>query len=176
MGGMRDGSVCRRCGCEHTCPARLEPVVSTLATAQSSGIEYLKAALTGDEIPALDIVDRVPPRLQLELERQRRSCRGCAAALPPARPDLPVRGACHVQVEAAVRHALQEAARRSEGSLHRGGAAGEGSVHSTGSGGDSVRDGMSFRQVGWLFGGGGRGCADARRALPLHPSPALCWS
>lgn len=52
-----------------------------------------------------------------------------------------------VQVEVAVRHALQEAARRSEGSMHRRSEAGD-SVHSNGSGGDSVRDGMSFRQVG----------------------------
>lgn len=45
-----------------------------------------------------------------------------------------------------MRHALQEAARRSEGSQHRRSEAGD-SVHSNGSGGDSVRDGMSFRQV-----------------------------
>jgi len=57
------------------------------------------------------------------------------------------------EVEAAVRHALQEAARRSEGSLHRrtAGEAGD-SVHSNGSAGDSVRDGMSFRQVGGCWG------------------------
>lgn len=59
-----------------------------------------------------------------------------------------------VQVEAAVRHALHEAARRSEGSLHRSTRASgnmhgdDSSVHSSGSAGDSVRDGMSFRQVG----------------------------
>jgi hypothetical protein len=65
-----------------------------------------------------------------------------------------------VQVEAAVRHALQEAARRSEGSLHRGGAAGEGSVHSTGSGGDSVRDGMSFRQFVRMLRAGSADCLE----------------
>jgi hypothetical protein len=75
--------------------------------------------------------------------------------LPCSRPITLPPAPALLQVEAAVRHALHEAARRSEGSRHRGatGAAaalasgGEGSVHSTGSGGDSVRDGMSFRQV-----------------------------
>lgn len=65
-------------------------------------------------------------------------------------------GACTLQeeVDIAVRHALQEAARRSEGSFRgRSDVAGaaaaaaaeqDSSVHSAN---DSVRDGMTFRQV-----------------------------
>ncbi|PSC73235.1 Pkinase-domain-containing [Micractinium conductrix] len=65
------------------------------------------------------------------------------------------------EVEAAVRHALQEAARRSEGSLHRrnGHEAGD-SVHSNGSAGDSVRDGMSFRQFVRMLRAGSTDCLD----------------
>lgn len=52
------------------------------------------------------------------------------------------------EVDSAVRHALQEAARRSEGSLRgRSDALADASVHSNGSADASVRDGMSFRQV-----------------------------
>lgn len=51
------------------------------------------------------------------------------------------------EVEAAVRHALQEAARRSEGSLRGRTDAADASMHSNGSADASVRDGMTFRQV-----------------------------
>lgn len=62
-------------------------------------------------------------------------------------------GALQEEVDIAVRHALQEAARRSEGSFRgRSDVAGaaaaaaeqDSSVHSAN---DSVRDGMTFRQV-----------------------------
>jgi hypothetical protein len=90
-------------------------------------------------------------------------------------------GMLALQVEAAVRHALQEAARRSEGSFHRGsgnavGAAGD-SMHSNGSAGDSVRDGMSFRQACavlsfvWCF-VNSLACWDC--VLTLHCCPLCC--
>lgn len=63
------------------------------------------------------------------------------------------------EVEVAVRHALQEAARRSEGSMHRRSEAGD-SVHSNGSGGDSVRDGMSFRQFLRMLRAGSTDCLE----------------
>lgn len=75
------------------------------------------------------------------------------------------------EVDSAVRHALQEAARRSEGSFHRRPAvhathaahvaheAGD-SMHSNGSGGDSVRDGMSFRQFVRMLRAGSTDCLD----------------
>ncbi|EFN52073.1 hypothetical protein CHLNCDRAFT_32668 [Chlorella variabilis] len=68
------------------------------------------------------------------------------------------------EVEAAVRHALHEAARRSEGSLHRSTRASgnmhgdDSSVHSSGSAGDSVRDGMSFRQFVRMLRAGSADC------------------
>ena len=89
--------------------------------------------------------DRQPPSLCSFSTRAPSTLSNLSAVAHPT-------GMLALQVEAAVRHALQEAARRSEGSFHRGsgnvvGAAGD-SVHSNGSAGDSVRDGMSFRQVG----------------------------